>query len=572
MMKKLSTFAFFLLAIATASAEERSQQQIEAIASSQFMQQAASRGSQGVTPAVTLQLQQSTDNYQLYTSRETDGFVVVSRDDSFAPVLGYSDSSFDLDDMPPALSWWLQEIDRSLAERKATGSYVLKAAYSPVSNFVTTTWGQGAPYNNLGPTHDGSPTYTGCVATAMAQTLNYYEYPTKSTGTSYYFVGDKSTPYGATLNSTFDWSNMADSYTRNRFGVISGTDAQKTAVATLMRECGYASHMTFSNVGSSSNYYYAAAGLTTNLGFDKRYLAIAERDFWGDEEWNSLIYGELQAGRPVLFSGVDPTSGGHAFLLSGIHEDGRVYVNWGWDGKADGFYDIADMAPRGIQGWGDDHVDHFNYGVSIIYNVHPTPESQGMSQKGQSLMVVNEGDISFTVPQANYIRVAQTSQALTSGLYNYHYTSFKGQIYLRFIDQITDAITDILFFNTKEFADDPQIETYGGLLLGRTISVSSLPNGTFTSYLVSKNTDGIAVPVRVAGGIRAYTVTKSGSTITIDGSELLTAIRDVKATRPASATSSKAIYGIDGRRLSGMGHGINIIREADGTVRKVMSR
>lgn len=41
------------------------------------------------------------------------GFVVVSKDDDFSPILGYSDSDLQ-DNMPCGFRWWISQVDKSL--------------------------------------------------------------------------------------------------------------------------------------------------------------------------------------------------------------------------------------------------------------------------------------------------------------------------------------------------------------------------------------------------------------------------------------------------------------------------
>ena len=45
------------------------------------------------------------------------GYVVVSNDDNFEPILGYSDKPFDRGNMPPGLSWWLTTINETMKQK-----------------------------------------------------------------------------------------------------------------------------------------------------------------------------------------------------------------------------------------------------------------------------------------------------------------------------------------------------------------------------------------------------------------------------------------------------------------------
>ena len=126
-----------------------------------------------------------------------EGFVIVSADDSYRPVVGYSDEgAFEVDNMSPELAYYLNAI----AEGRSAGNNVMdpkvKAEWESVMNtgrllsynngrsvdfLVQTRWNQNpAPYNSMCPADPlgpGGHDYTGCVATAMSQLMKYWNYP-----------------------------------------------------------------------------------------------------------------------------------------------------------------------------------------------------------------------------------------------------------------------------------------------------------------------------------------------------------------------------------------------------------
>lgn len=61
-----------------------------------------------------------------------------------------------------------------------------------------------------------------------------------------------------------------------------------------------------------------------------------ERDHYSLEEWMDLLDAELQAKRPVLYSGSSSTVG-HQFVCDGSDGDGLYHINWGWGGYQDGY-------------------------------------------------------------------------------------------------------------------------------------------------------------------------------------------------------------------------------------------
>ena len=152
-------------------------------------------------------------------SRGADGgYAVVSADDIATPLLGYSDSgSLDADNLPPAMSAWLEGYSRLIAYAARTGARV-SAAPAPASRpdvapILTTTWNQDSPYNDLCPTYGNQRCVTGCAATAIAQVLNSYRWPETGQGTDSYKweTGNRTITYNFG-NTTFDWDNMLDSY------------------------------------------------------------------------------------------------------------------------------------------------------------------------------------------------------------------------------------------------------------------------------------------------------------------------------------------------------------------------
>ena len=118
-------------------------------------------------------------------------YVIVSGDDRMKPVLGYSDNgSFITENLPVNILSWLEYYNAAyenikngkkvFAEPKLLIRKSFPASISPLLGEIN--WNQDAPYNNACPMIQGQRSVTGCVATAMAMILKYYEYPAKGTG------------------------------------------------------------------------------------------------------------------------------------------------------------------------------------------------------------------------------------------------------------------------------------------------------------------------------------------------------------------------------------------------------
>jgi hypothetical protein len=79
-----------------------------------------------------------------------------------------------------------------------------------------------------------------------------------------------------------------------------------------------------------------------------------------------MIYKELNQYGPIYYSGSNPTSGGHAFVLEGYDETGLVRINWGWGGSSNGLFDIALLNPSGSL---------YSEGQQMILGMDPSVET-----------------------------------------------------------------------------------------------------------------------------------------------------------------------------------------------------
>ncbi|MDR0304784.1 MAG: C10 family peptidase [Chitinispirillales bacterium] len=305
------------------------------------------------------------------------GFVIVAGDDAVKPILGYCENgSYDENDLPPNFAYWMnylqeqivwaqeQNIPQSENIRQEWESYmaenvpVTTNAASAVSPLIQTKWDQTSPYNNMCPTDGGNRSVTGCVATAMAQIMKYYNHPLRGNGQSLSYTGTDgvfvpSVNFGAT---TYDWSNMQDTYTSS-----AADTPQNNAVATLMYHCGASVKMNYGFDASGAYSSDVPLALTTYFGYDKS-IQRKQRQHYGDEEWEAMLTGQIDAGLPVYYNGEDTIYGGHAFILDGYDESGRFHFNWGWGGSQDGYFVTTMLNPN---------IYKFNQGHGIIIDIKP---------------------------------------------------------------------------------------------------------------------------------------------------------------------------------------------------------
>ena len=323
------------------------------------MQQAAKsilakRTGNGKAAPANIRLKEITrdEGYVIYSREGGEGFAVIATDDVAPEVLGYSDAKIKPRITNKNFLWWLQAVNEAVASA-ARSNTTIKRVTKPDSNrfdaavasLCKSQWGQEAPYWNLCPVGDEGTCLTGCVATSTAQVLYYHKGPRNGVGkrTIYYPTNDKNgTPVTADFeNDYYDWDSMIDTYT---FGAY--TTAQGNAVALLMRDCGVSANMMYSPNGSGAYHDEATDGLQKYFGLKEAKYKF--RDDYTEKEWMEMIYDQLTRKLPIVYGG-DDWQGGHSFVLDGYDKDGRVHINWGWEGDDDGYYDIALLNPSGSQ-------------------------------------------------------------------------------------------------------------------------------------------------------------------------------------------------------------------------------
>lgn len=332
------------------------------------MQKAPSRMAGGnMKLAGTINDMSGTPALYLFTGKDGRGVVVASAGSEALPILGYSDSGeFDFDHMPPAMKWWLDcyAAEIEAAENGKTRSVLARAGEekSAIAPIMTTQWNQNAPYNNMVPTINDQRCMTGCVATAMAQVMKSHNWPEEhGEGFVSYKWTSQNEQLGVNLSkSVLDWDNMLDTYSGE------ATEAQQQAVATLMRDCGYATEMQYSLSASGTTVTKIPSALYYNFGYDKG-LRLLDRSYFSLTDWENVVYDELKANRPVIFTGVSNEQGGHCFVCDGYSSDRYYHINWGWGGLSDGYFLLSALNPA-TQGIGGS-ASGFNNGVSACVGI-----------------------------------------------------------------------------------------------------------------------------------------------------------------------------------------------------------
>lgn len=325
------------------------------------------RGASTTTQRLVKTVNTADNQPAYYVFNTGDRTVFTSADDVAAPVLGYTEGQIeDMTQIPPALSYMLETYVRQIEWAKAKGiqtSYTSTRSgdRAPVEPLVQTKWDQGSPYNDLCPMKNNERTYTGCVVTATVQAMGYYRYPTIGQGNvSYEWNGQ--TLSTNLSESPIRWDDILLTYTKDN----PGTESQRSAIASLMRDAGYASHIEYgldADGGTLGNLYTIPSVLVDNYNYD---LGVRHENhvYYSQTDWENLIYDELAASRPVVYSG-QGSHGGHAFICDGYNHDGLFHINWGWSGHSDGYFALTALDPYTLGAGGGEGGFNFYQGAVV---------------------------------------------------------------------------------------------------------------------------------------------------------------------------------------------------------------
>ena len=379
--------------------------------------------------------------YYVFNVGDQQGFVIVSGDDRTEQILGYCDhGDFHADSIPEHMRSWLQtyandiqwledhnvtqtqeDVQAKKAQRRS------RKVYHSIPALLKTRWNQSWPYNKNCPHYvnedgtEGTPP-AGCVAVAMAQLMNYYHYPSRTTavldnisktytvktssGTTSRTISTGSIPAGTFI----DWEHMKNSYG-------SYTDEELEAVANLMLYCGLGVRMSWSKSGSGAVFSKIASSLRNQFGYESS-VFVASRGNYSIDGWFDLVYDELAAGHPVGFAGNAGGSSGHAFVLDGFDGDGMFHVNWGWGGMSDGWYVLSILKPGDQTGDGDSSTTggySMSQGALIGVRLPGTVE-----RKTDTYLTVSDISCTTTYINATYTNETGFSGSFDTGIVVYN--------------------------------------------------------------------------------------------------------------------------------------------------------
>ncbi len=396
-MKKISFTLFAILLIISNLVANPVDQAMARKAGAGFAQSTFST----VMRSDQMDLVKATDAYYVFNIGQT-GFVIISADDSFRPIVGYSDEgTFPTENPSPEMMYYLDNLSQ---ERQAA----LRASITPDeqtrqeweallkgermtprndlrSSFylVKTKWNQNFPYNKFCPRAEGQGLpYAGCVATAMSQVMNYWKYPAHGSGNHSYNYAQYGVISADFSTATYEFDKMPNS--------ISETSPaeQVDPIALFMFHCGVAVDMMYGTDGSGAYSEDVPEAVLKYFGYTNR-CRIHYRDSYSLKGFQDILKDQFGLGWPCYYSGQDTDgSGGHAFVCDGYDENDLFHFNWGWSGSGDGFFAIDELNVSSYA---------FNGSQAAIVNFVPTEVFLHTAKAPDYLTAEPLGDDNFSV-------------------------------------------------------------------------------------------------------------------------------------------------------------------------------
>ncbi|MBD3284998.1 T9SS type A sorting domain-containing protein [candidate division WOR-3 bacterium] len=315
-------------------------------------------------------------------SLEPEGFVIVTADDDLTPVIAYAEhGTFPWEEHPENVLLNMLRKDLSLRlealpltneeviernNRQWEGMISGEPAYldpgdswpepgsTETGGWVKTEWHQGPPYNDLCPIdpETGVRSYVGCVATAMAQIINYWQYPSSVTFTendnySYY-------PYPYQDQDTSIQIYAPDASIS--FIDYNNGNPSDEMCAALCYACGVSVGMQYSSEGSGAFTGDCEESLLKQFNYlNARFTSARDTD---TNTFKEILEKNMKDSMPAILA-----SSGHAYVCDGFRETEFVdewHLNYGWGNSS---LDCWYLLPDGV-------FDTFSCSGSVL-NIEP---------------------------------------------------------------------------------------------------------------------------------------------------------------------------------------------------------
>ena len=317
--------------------------------------------------------------YYAFNLNGKNGFVIISADRNSPPVLCFQPGlAYESDPAKrdPSFNDWLEafmiQIESAIATKttsdrmqKLWDAYTVKGLLdSEIMELkLTTLWHQG--YTAYAPV-----SLAGCVAVAMAQVINYYQWPVNGTGFKEYTdppndpvqwpdrfnCGGFESSYGVFNLTSGDHTGVYD-YTK-----MKNNDFDE--ISRLIFNAAVSVDMDWTGCGSWANTpVVVEPALETYFGYstDAQYISI---DDYTETEWNSMLIEQIRNERPFIYRGLQSTTGwsGHAWVGMGyktVNGETQYLFNLGW-GNIPGYYTLMSTG--------------FTYNQGAVINIFPVSQ------------------------------------------------------------------------------------------------------------------------------------------------------------------------------------------------------
>ena len=365
---------------------------------------------------IAMQLVAETAQMQRVINVMHNGKQVLEAKQAGLPVLGVYDSRRSTEqssEMASFMSYYEEAVRRIEAGEDMDNVFIRINRSAATADSVGPLLGnikydQGEPYNRKCPVlNNEGRSVTGCVATAMAQVMRFYQHPSCGTGTSSYTGSSGAVTYDFSKHP-FNWNLILEDYSSQSY-----TNAQAEAVAELMLACGASVNMKYSADGSGSNADKAALALKNNFDYPtaanlELYVSTEEiRQNILVEIWGEALRMNIDAGHPVIYAGSSGNAiTGHCFVVDGykFDADGNTYfhINWGWSGANDGWFLITGFQPT------PDETNYSYYRNSMVCEIYP-PTGTGVDN-------TSSNKLDLTMPVYNILGQQVNVSQLQKGM------------------------------------------------------------------------------------------------------------------------------------------------------------
>ncbi len=397
-------------------------------------------------------------------ARDGGGFVIIAGDDNAHPVLAISDrNEFKVDEMPANVKWWMERMKtyvRSLKSQSpeaadrwerlvATKGMVDDGTSVDVkASHFTPEWGQGfvnviiddqgticrAPlYNAKCPVDAaGDTTVTGCVATALAEILTAQSaidgvtIPSPTGTVGGYATSAGVAPAAYSLDGhTYLWPFLQ--YITNWqyifFEYLAWLDdsAQNPYIEDLwqlMADLGAIVEAEYSTESTGASSGFVPSAMAEHFGFNPN-AHLEYADQYTPSRWVTMLQNEISQ-RPVFYSGVSPSEGGHAFVFDAFgtfQGDDVFHVNFGWNGSCNGYYYYYDLDVGGSD---------FANEASAIFDFYPGGSTPSGEYAYRLSLTDAAGGTGFVVPAS--IPVGEKFYLVVNTIMNTGTSPFVGSV------------------------------------------------------------------------------------------------------------------------------------------------